>query len=205
MSQASTELLCALAASGLAPSCANVSLVHGKRLWPGFPSVLAMRISCQSVPLEFTPAPSSCFPSLSLELWLCSWPMSFNLAWYVLETASSYTASHPAMVLYALRSSYRLEHDTPRKYCTSLKSVVISEGSFLLLNAPNCTETQQMGLLLKAVRLFNWPCGSTSLRAHVPDSQSPRNLMLHVKNTMFTWSLLPRLEPWLSRPGQPIN
>lgn len=47
---------------------------------------------------------------------------------------------HPAMVLYAPSSSYSLKY---RKYCISLRCVVISEGSLLLLNAPNCRAAQQ--------------------------------------------------------------
>lgn len=102
------------------------------------------------------------------------------------------------------RPSYRPEQNAPGKCSISLESGVIFEGSLQLLNAPNSPETRQRGLLLQAEQGLI-AHAAAPLQARVPDSQSPRNLMLRVKNTMFTWCLLPRLEGWFSRPGQPIN
>lgn len=70
--------LCATA-SGLSPAGTNVLLVPNDRLRPDFLSGLRMPSSNQSVPLGFTPAPSSCYPGCLWSRESCSQPASFKL------------------------------------------------------------------------------------------------------------------------------
>lgn len=125
---------------------------------------------------------------LSLELWLMQ-PAHFGtLAWCASQTPSFRPASHLA----ALPAPLTPEPQAPGKCSISPEPGVISEGSLQLLKAPKSPESPRALLLQAEQGLI--ARAAAPLQARVPDSQSPRNLMLRVKNTMFTWCLLPRLE-----------
>lgn len=131
------------------------------------------------------PAPHHC-PQSPWSCGSCSQLSPMSLAWCVSETPSFHPASHLAALPAPLTScSWEMQH--------LLRAGVISEGSLQLLEAPNSPETQQRALLLQAEQGLI-ARAAAPLQARVPDSQSVRNLMLHVKNTMFTWCSLPRLE-----------